>query len=123
MFFDEDPLDRVCRLIVVFLFCVEQVLEVTTMWALRFVWYRLLILKIVIVGRLRIAGRRLGFLFTALYWRHLRVWLVLAGLKPRLTWADVEAHWLQLSARSGIDLPRPPELEAGLQQEQARQTS
>ena len=111
MYFEEDPLDRWCRLLVAFMVKWVYVTELAV-WTL--------------VQYLEIQGSyawlqltnimwRVGIL---IYYRSISPLLVECGLKKVPTFAEVEARRLQLIAKFGYDIPRPADLEEGLREEQ-----
>jgi hypothetical protein len=115
MFFEEDPLDRWCRCILAYGMLVARLAEIR----IRFLFQRL-----AIRGRhlLFIARKRTYLLGYTIYRRYICVPLMLFGVMRVPTWTEVEAYRVRLSTRSGFDLPRPPELEEGLKQEQMQKT-
>ena len=116
MFFEEDPFDRWCRLLVAFVILMERMAELI-------VWELIQRLKLKVGYPLVIAGLRVRFLGQTIYHRYICVLLMMCGLKKVPTWTDIEARRLRLVAKSGYDIPRPRELEEGLRQEQMRQES
>ena len=114
MFFEEDPFDRWCRLLVVYIVLMERMTELI-------VWDFIQHLKIQGSYWLAIAWLRMRKLGKIIYHRYICPLLMECGLKKVPTWADREARRLLLVAKSGYDIPRPPALEEGLRQEQIRQ--
>ena len=115
MFFEEDPLDRWCCCIVAYSILVTRLAEIH----IRFLFQRL-----AIRGRhlLFVAWKRTYLLGYTIYRRFICVPLMLFGVMRVPTWTEVEAFRVRLSTQSGIDLPRPPELEEGLKHEQMQQS-
>lgn len=114
MFFEEDPFDRWCRLLVAFLCIVTHTTEITVLSLFQ---------RLKILGRhhLVIAWIRTSSWSFSWYKRYVCVPLMFCGLMKVPTWTEVEAYRLRLTAKSGHELPRPTELEEGLRQEQRRQ--
>lgn len=110
MYFEEDPFDRWCRLLVAFMVMMVHMAELV-------VWDLARCLKVQVGYRLAIVWLRACFLGK----KYIGLLLVLYGLKEAPTWTEVEAYRLQVIAKIGRDIPRSPDLEEGLRQEQAQQ--
>jgi hypothetical protein len=111
MYFEEDPFDRWCRLLVAFMVKWVRVTELV-------VWILIQHLKIQGSYWLAVATFRIKGLGLTVYYRCIGPLLVECGLKKASTFAEVEARRLQLIAKFGYDIPRPTDLEEGLRQEQ-----
>jgi hypothetical protein len=114
---NEDPFDRWCRNLLELGYLATMLVELL---ARR--WCRRLLLYIhifALYGRhfLFVVWCKVRSFFYTWYRRHLCQWLMVCGLMKVPTWTEVEAYRLQISARSGVDIPRPLELENGLRQE------
>jgi len=123
--FEEDPFDRWCRTIVEICFLVTLLVTLLVEALLREIGYHL-IYHVQIFGIrakyvLCVVKGRVGFLCFAWYRRHIWLPLMLGGFMKVPTWTEIEAHRLQIIAQSGLDVPRSPELEKGLKQEQMGQ--
>jgi hypothetical protein len=112
--FDIDPVGYLCLLIVDTLTRFARLVELVLTYLLWMAWRRLQLCAIRLRGLSTIAGLRLQQLGSHVYWKHINAWLVANGLRRELTWAEIEERRLQAIARTGVDIPRPPELEAGL---------
>ena len=107
MYFEEDPFDRWCRLLVAFMVKWVRVTELA-------VW--ILVQYLAIQGRY--AWLQMWRVGSLIYCRSISLLLMECGLKKVPTFAEVEARRLQLIAEYGYDIPRPADLEEGLRQEQ-----
>ena len=116
MYFEEDPFDRCCRLLVAYMVLMVRMTELV-------VWDFIQHLKIQGSYWLAIAWLRMRRVGKIIYYRSISPLLMECGLKKVPTWAEIEAYRLQLVAKSGYDIPRPAALEEGLRQEQMRQES
>ena len=118
MMINDDPFDRFC----VFVTLVVVLMVSTVTLTLQEVWIQLRHRCELSWLRTRYAWTclrlRADGAWTHLYYEHIRVHLELLDLVKPLTWTDVEAYRLKLVAKSGHNIPRPPDLEAGLCQEQ-----
>ena len=114
MFFDEDPFDRFCRVVTAFMILAARMTEITV-WSM--------FQRLTILGRyyVRVCWRRAHFWCISWYRRYICTLLMIIGLMQVPTWTEIEAYRLQMSARSGQDIPRPPQLEEGLKQEHQQQ--
>src|SRR5215472_9248740 len=119
--FDIDPVDYLCILIVDILTRFARLVELVLKYLLWMTWYRVRLGAIVCQGWIAIAGLRLQQIGSHVYWKHIHVWLVVSGFQRELTWAEIEERRLQAIARTGVDIPQPPALEAGLKQEIGQQ--
>lgn len=119
--FDLDPVDYLCILIVDTMTRLARLVGLILMYVLWMAWRRLQLCTIRLRGWSKIAGLRLRQLGSYVYWKHINVRLVANGLQRELTWAEIEERRLQAIARTGVDIPRPPELEEGLRQERGQQ--
>src|SRR6185437_7923369 len=107
-----DPVDYLCILIVDTLTRFANLVELVLKYLLWMAWYRVRLCAIVCQGWIEMAGLRLQGVGSHVYWKHIHVWLVVNGFQRELTWAEIEARRLRASARTGVDIPRPPALEA-----------
>ncbi len=119
--FEEDPFDRWCRSVVELCVLVILLLESSIQQQWFRLVYSLSILGLRVRHLLFALWKRGSFLCFAFYRRFICLPLMLCGLMKVPTWAEIEAHRLQMIARTGIDVLRPAELERGLEQEQMMQ--
>lgn len=104
--FEEDPFDRFCRLVLVWITFAERTIEIES-WHL---WRRTLMKAQSVVKRLWIQ----------LYHRRISPALMFVGLKRIPTWTELEEKVKRLEAQTGKPFPRTSAHIEGLKQEQTK---
>jgi hypothetical protein len=116
-----DPVDYMCYLIVDTLTRFARLVELVLKYLLWQLWSCARLAARRVWYWITIAGLRSQQIGSHVYWKHIHRWLVISGFQRELTWAEIEDRRLQAIARTGVDIPRPLALEAGLRQEKGLQ--
>ena len=119
--FQEDPFDRICRIIDGLLIYLSVLVISTLQLEVSLLLLRLKRVKVNMWTALRLLWNRIWFGFRRMwnhfYWDRIYVVLVLIGAKRELTWAEVERRRVEAFTLYGLEISRSPELEEGLKQE------
>ena len=120
--FQEDPFDRFCCMIDATLTYLSVLIITTLQLEAGLLRIRLKWLTIKTGIELRLLWNHIQFrlqrVWNHLYWGHIHIFLVLIGAQQELTWTEIERRRVAAFTLYGVEIPRSPELDAGLKQEQ-----
>lgn len=113
----EDPFDQISAFLLALAVFIGGMIDLLLSYGWWSVWWRMRRSWLYV----KYGCIRIHFAFRSVwiqcYYPHIRLWLEVLGVVPPMTWTDIEAYRLRMSARLGCEIPRPECLEQGLLQE------